>query len=216
MSRAQKQLLAGFDQPVFRFTQRPIIIDADASIVDAAKLMRDNNVGSIIVAEKTKEPVGILTEWDLLSRVIAEGKNIAETRIREVMSSPLVRIGADAKVGDAVRLMTNRGIRRVAVFEGGVLVGTLTQSQIVGNRRSSSTPLPIVEQIKGHQCPYCNSIFRFGKELSKHINTMHSETVRLEMEAREESDENTQGRVRRPKEDSKVSELIEWSASTNE
>jgi signal-transduction protein with cAMP-binding, CBS, and nucleotidyltransferase domain len=182
----QKQLLAGSEQPVSRFTQPPIIIDADASIIDAAKLMRDKRVGSIIVAEKTKEPVGILTEWDLLSRVVAEGKNITETRIREVMSSPLVKMSADSKVRDAIRLMTNRGIRRIAVVEDGMLVGTLTQSQIVGNRRRSSARLPIVEPIKGHQCPYCNSIFRLAGALSKHIDATHSETIRMETEAREE------------------------------
>lgn len=187
MQRARRRLISSTNEPVSRFTQPPLIVEADDSVVDAARLMRDKQVGSIIVAEgKTREPLGILTEWDLLSRVIAEGKNASKTRVREVMSAPLVKINAEAKVGDALRIMINRGIRRIAVMEGGVLVGTLAQTQIVGNRRRSSAALPIVEPIKGHQCPYCNLIFRTRRKLSEHLDNVHIETLMMEEAAREE------------------------------
>jgi len=171
--------------PVSRFTQTPVIIYADDAVRDAAKLMRGKQVGSIIVAEKRGgEPVGILTEWDLLTRVVAAGRDIQRTRVREVMSSPLLKIDAHAKVGDAIRLMLNRGIRRLAVMENGVLVGTVTQSQIVGNKRRSSAALPIVEKIRGHTCPYCNSNFGTRTKLSQHIKQTHRETELLEIEAK--------------------------------
>lgn len=186
MQRARR-LISSTNEPVSRFTQPPLIVEADDSVVDAARLMRDKQVGSIIVAEgKTREPLGILTEWDLLSRVIAEGKNASKTRVREVMSAPLVKINAEAKVGDALRIMINRGIRRIAVMEGGVLVGTLAQTQIVGNRRRSSSALPIVEPIKGHQCPYCNLIFSTRRKLNEHLDNVHIETLMMEEAAREE------------------------------
>lgn len=182
-----RRIVANVEEPVSRFTQPPLVVEADDSVVDAARLMREKQVGSIIVAEeKTRMPLGILTEWDLLSRVIAEGKSAAKTRVREVMSAPLVKIDANAKVGDALRIMVNRGIRRIAVMEGGVLVGTLAQAQIVGNRRRSSAALPLVEPIKGHQCPYCNLNFSTRKKLSEHLDSVHIETLMMEEAAREE------------------------------
>ena len=188
MQRAKtRRLASNVNEPVSRFTQPPLVVEADDSVVDAARLMRDKQAGSIIVAEeKTRKPLGILTEWDLLSRVIAEGKNAAKTRVREVMSAPLVKIDANAKVGDALRMMINRGIRRIAVMESGLLIGTVTQTQIVGNRRRSSATLPLVEPIKGHQCPYCNLTFNTRRKLSEHLDTVHIETLMMEQAAREE------------------------------
>jgi signal-transduction protein with cAMP-binding, CBS, and nucleotidyltransferase domain len=168
--------------PVSRFAHSPIIIYADDAVRDAAKLMRDKQVGSLIVSETTGEPIGILTEWDLLSRVLAAGRDADKTRIREVMSSPLMKIDSGSDIQDALRIMINRGIRRLAVMEDGALVGTLTQSQIVGNNRRRSSTLPIVEPLKGHQCLYCNSSFSTLHELNEHIETIHRETQYLEIE----------------------------------
>jgi signal-transduction protein with cAMP-binding, CBS, and nucleotidyltransferase domain len=168
--------------PVSRFAQRPVIVQADDAVRDAAKLMRDKQVGSVIVAERGAQPIGILTEWDLLTRVLAAERDVERTRVREVMSTPLVKIDSDKNVQDALKIMINRGIRRLAVMEDGVLLGTLTQSQIVGNTRRRSSPLPIVEPLVGHQCPYCNSVFRTRKELLAHTDSIHKETLYLEIE----------------------------------
>jgi CBS domain-containing protein len=177
--------ISGLNLPVSRFAQPPVIVYADDAVRDAAKLMRDKQVGSVIVAETEGEPVGILTEWDLLTRVLAfSGRDIERTRVREVMSSPLVKIDAGARMQDALRIMINRGLRRLAVMENGKLVGIVTQSQIVGNRRRRSSPLPIVEPLKGLQCPYCNSNFRTRKEILSHIDSIHKETLYLEIEDR--------------------------------
>jgi len=175
--------------PVSRFAQPPVIVYADDAVRDAAKLMRDKQIGSVIVSETDGKPIGILTEWDLLTRVMAAGRDIERTRVREVMSSPLVKINSDTNVQDALRIMINRGIRRLAVMEEGVLIGILTQSQVVGNTRRRSSPLPIVEPLKGHQCPYCNSTFRTRKEVLAHIDSIHKETLYLELEDRQELQE---------------------------
>jgi len=174
---------------VSRFVQPSVIVYADDAVHDAAKLMRDKQVGSVIVAEAGGDPIGILTEWDLLTRVLAAGRDVPRTRVREVMSSPLVKINSDADIQDALRIMINRGMRRLAVMEDGVFIGTLTQSQIIGNRRRRSSPLPIVEPLKGHQCPYCNSNFRTRKEVLAHIDSIHKETLYLELEEKQEFQE---------------------------
>jgi len=176
---------------ISKFAQSPIVVFADDAVTDAAKLMRDKSAGSILVAEnasKKDDPIGILTEWDLLSKVVAEEKDARETRVREVMSSPVQKIEADARVSDALRIMSNRGIRRLAVIEDGVLVGTVTQSQLTARGRRGATGVPIVESITGHVCPYCNSTFATQKKLSNHIMTVHEETLSLEIRDRQELD----------------------------
>ena len=170
---------------VSSFAQPPLLINADDAVEDAAKIMRDNQVGSVIVVEKKDRPIGIVTEWDLLSRVLAEGRNIEKTTVREVMSSPLIQVPADARMSDALRLMINRGIRRLALEEDGVLAGVLTLDQMIGRRRRGSKALfRLVEPVTGHRCPYCSSTFRFRKLLSKHISSTHFGTVELNRAAR--------------------------------
>jgi len=161
-----------------------VIVYADDAVRDAAKLMRDKQVGSVLVAEKEGVPVGILTEWDLLTRVLASDRDVDRTRVREVMSKPLLKVDSDTRTQDALRIMINRGLRRLAVTEDGVVIGTITQSQIVGNRRQRSSPLPVVEPIKGHQCPFCNLNFRTRKDLLSHIDSMHKGSKYLEIEDR--------------------------------
>jgi len=173
------------EQPVSSIAQPPHFIFANDAVTDAAKMMRDRITGCVFVAESSgtkDEPIGILTEWDLLSKLVAAGKEGATTRVREIMSSPVVKIEADERVSDALRLMLNRGIRRLAVMQDGVLVGTITQSLLVGRSvgRRSSAMLPVVEKIQGHVCPYCASNFLTRRKLESHIEAMHEETLSLE------------------------------------
>ncbi|MFI5421624.1 MAG: CBS domain-containing protein [Nitrososphaerales archaeon] len=174
------------DLPVSSYVQESVIVYADDAVRDAAKLMRDKQVGSVLVAEKSGELLGIVTEWDLIARVLATDRDIDRMRVREVMSAPLLKVDSATRTQDALRLMTNRGLRRLAVMEDGVIVGTITQSQIVGNRRQRSSPLPLVESIRGHQCPFCNAHFSSRKELLSHIEAMHKGSQYLELEDRQE------------------------------
>jgi CBS domain-containing protein len=178
----KKRSISGLDLPVSRFVQRSVIVYADDAIRDAAKLMRDQRVGSVLVAEKGGEVVGIVTEWDLLTRVLASDRDVDRTRVREVMSAPLLKVDSDIRAQDALKMMINRGFRRLAVMEDGVLLGTITQSQIVGNKRTKASPLPLVELIKGHQCPFCISNFPTRKALKSHIDSMHKGSQYLEIE----------------------------------
>jgi CBS domain-containing protein len=178
----KKRPVSGLDLPVSHFAQRSVIVYPDDAIRDAAKLMRDQRVGSILVAEKGGEVVGIVTEWDLLSRVLASDRDVDRTRVREVMSAPLLKVDSNIRTRDALKIMSNRGFRRLAVMENGVLLGTITQSQIVGNKRAKTSPLPLVEPIKGHQCPFCISNFPTRKALQFHIDSMHKGSQYLEIE----------------------------------
>ena len=108
----------------------PVIINGKASVLDAAKEMKSEKVGSIIVVENGK-PTGILTESDILRKIVAEEKNPADITVDKIMSSPLITISPDAGMDEAVRIMGKHMIRRLPVVENDKLVGMVTERDIM-------------------------------------------------------------------------------------
>jgi CBS domain-containing protein len=102
-----------------------VAIDSEASARDAAAKMAQQQVGCLIVTEKGR-PVGILTETDLLSRVLALAKDAESTKVKTVMSKPLVYGSPDMDFTEATRLMVNRAIKKLPITHGEQLVGILT------------------------------------------------------------------------------------------
>jgi CBS domain-containing protein len=105
-------------------TKTVIIIEADKTVIEAAALMSQNDVGNLIVMDDNT-PRGIVTERDLVRRVLAKGKS-PNTRISEVMTTPLRVIDPDAPLKEAARRMVGKGIRRLAVIKDNKLVGIIT------------------------------------------------------------------------------------------
>lgn len=111
-----------------------IAIEADSTVEEAAKVMASRNIGAVAVRRGGKI-VGIMTERDVLKRVVAAGRDPRTTRVEEVMSSPPISVDADATVGEAVDLMNRRGIRRIFVREGDKIVGIFTQRDVLALMR---------------------------------------------------------------------------------
>ncbi|MBC7129263.1 MAG: CBS domain-containing protein [Thermoplasmatales archaeon] len=111
-------------------SKAPVIVKSKASVIDAAKEMKIEKVGSVIVVENGK-PVGILTESDILKKIVAEGKDASKIKVKDVMSTPLISISPDEKIEKAVKLLGKNRIRRLPVIENGKLVGIITERDIV-------------------------------------------------------------------------------------
>lgn len=92
------------------------VIQKNASVVEAAKLMRDMNVGALPVGDQSKIQ-GLVTDRDLAISVIAEGRNLDECRVEQVMSSPIEWISEDSDLDEASRMMADRKIRRLVVMD---------------------------------------------------------------------------------------------------
>jgi len=108
----------------------PILtITSDAPIFEAARIMGEKHVGSLIVLEDS-QPVGIITERDLLSNVIAKELDMKQTCVGKVMSTPLVTVDGDVQLEDAISLMVERKITRLPVKRGDELVGIVTSREI--------------------------------------------------------------------------------------
>jgi signal-transduction protein with cAMP-binding, CBS, and nucleotidyltransferase domain len=100
-----------------------ITIDVCRTVLEAAKLMHQQDVGDLVVMDGV-EAKGIVTERDLVRRVMAM-KKLLDTKVSEVMSSPLITIEDNAQLRDAARLMIKYKIRRLPVTKKSVLVGII-------------------------------------------------------------------------------------------
>ncbi len=106
-----------------------ISISSAASIKDVADLMLKKSVGSIIILENGA-PIGIVTEGDLVRRVIAQGKDPNNTFVKDVMSQPLIIIDPNASIEEVGEMMANHGIERLPVIEDGKLVGIIAEQEL--------------------------------------------------------------------------------------
>jgi CBS domain-containing protein len=110
----------------------PVITVNESSTADeAARLMRDNEIGCVIVSTNDGRPVGIITERDLVIRVVAENIQPSAVKAKEIMSTPLITIDADKTISEAAKEMSRRNIRRLAVMYKGQLVGILSSKDIL-------------------------------------------------------------------------------------
>jgi CBS domain-containing protein len=111
----------------------PLTIDANESVLLAAQKMREKHAGNIIVEVKG-EPVGILTERDILNRIAADDLIPSRVQVRKVMTSPMITIAADTPLPDAIKLMAKHRTRTLFVTENGKPYGLLNMRSIVGDQ----------------------------------------------------------------------------------
>jgi CBS domain-containing protein len=107
-------------------TTQVVTIDVQGSVLEAAKLMRQQDVGDLVVMEGIVAK-GIVTERDLVRRVMAQKKPL-DTKVSEVMSDPLITIEEESSIRDAARKMVKYKIRRLPVTKNNVLVGIIATS----------------------------------------------------------------------------------------
>lgn len=108
----------------------PVIINKKASVLDAAKEMKSERVGSIIITDDG-QPIGILTESDILRKIVAGEKDAKKICVDEIMSAPPITIEPEKSVDEAIRMMGKYKIRRLPVVENGKLVGMVTERDII-------------------------------------------------------------------------------------
>jgi signal-transduction protein with cAMP-binding, CBS, and nucleotidyltransferase domain len=172
-----------------------VSLSEETLIGEAAKVMKAKDVLSILVtSQNSNQPIGIVTERDILYRVLAENKGPFKVTLKNVMSSPLITIAEEKLLKDALLLMRNKHIRRLAVKNAASnnITGTITLMSIIGNVPSNKIDLAEVELpvdvIKREAtkivCPYCHSEFKDKAEMSKHIDRIHIGSGLLEGDMR--------------------------------
>jgi len=107
-----------------------ITVEAEDTVKKAAELMDKHNIGCLIVINYGN-PVGILTERDMLKKVILERRDPGKTKVGNIMSAPLVTSHPQVEIRDAVRLMNERRIKKLPVIEDGNLIGLVSLTDVM-------------------------------------------------------------------------------------
>jgi CBS domain-containing protein len=108
-----------------------VTIKEDTSVNQVAELMDKHGLGGIIVTSKEEKPLGIITERDLVGRVLAKNVKPDSVKAEEVMTSPLITIEPDETIKEAARRMSRLNIRRLGVVYRGQLIGVLSSKDVL-------------------------------------------------------------------------------------
>ena len=111
-------------------TEGVVAVDADSNIVEAANKLRQEDIRGLVVIED-EDAVGVVVCRDIAYDVIAEGEEARETEVRDIMSTDLIVADEDEVLDDVAMAMSKNKVSRVPVVRGDMLVGIVTQSDIL-------------------------------------------------------------------------------------
>ena len=111
-------------------TEVVISLDPEESVMRAARLMEENHISSVLVSHQG-EFSGIITDHDIISRVVAKGLDPTKISVNAVMSCPLITISEEAAIDDAAKKMAEKRVRRLIVERGAKKVGIIGESDII-------------------------------------------------------------------------------------
>ena len=126
-------------------------LSANTTILEGAKAMKNSKHGFAIIGTPAS-PEGIVTEWDIVAKVVAEGRDPAKVTLREVMSTELLSVEAGAGLSSVSQIMTERGVRRLLVKDGNQVIGFITSKTMLA--RMNEYVDKISSQISRLQTPW--------------------------------------------------------------
>jgi CBS domain-containing protein len=125
------------DLPVSNFMRRKVYhLKEIDTVKKAASFMKKHKIGSVFISKKGKS-VGIVTEKDIIYKVVVQGLNPADVKLETIMSTPLISVTPKTTIREALDVMSKKNIRRVLVVDGDKPVGVLIIRLIVGDMTKS-------------------------------------------------------------------------------
>jgi len=176
-------------------TSPVVTISENQTIYKAAQLMDKNDVGCIIVTGKDGKPTGILTERDLVARVLAKNALPSTVKAGKVMTSPLITIDPDETLAEAARKMSKLNIRRLGVIYKGNLEGIISSKDILAvtpelleiiQERANIEKEPVAEEEAPETRPlagYCDHCGRWSDALKEVEGMLLCEECQTEMKS---------------------------------
>ncbi|MDE1858890.1 MAG: CBS domain-containing protein [Thaumarchaeota archaeon] len=126
-------------------------LSSGSSVLEAAKAMKESRRGFAVIGSPA-DPKGLVTEWDVLSKVVAEGKDPKLVTLGEIMSTDLLSVDAGTGLADVSQMMSERGVRRLLVKDGGKVVGFITSKTMLA--RMNEYVDKVSSQISRLQTPW--------------------------------------------------------------
>jgi signal-transduction protein with cAMP-binding, CBS, and nucleotidyltransferase domain len=180
-----------------------IILEGDKSAKEAYEAMEEKNARCVL-ASHNGEVVGIVSKTDILFKILAQDKNPAKVKLREIMTSPVLAVEPNTTVKEALSIMDKRHVRQVMVHAYSAVLGMVTREAIYQKLEAISvssedsilqgTPMCIIDtksitymkdaSKSSFRCPYCESPFDTKESLSRHIDRLHGESGVLEGDIR--------------------------------
>ena len=105
--------------------------DDDSSVQEAAKEMKKFRIGSLVVVDGTKM-IGIVTERDIMDKVVSEASDPSKIKVKEVMTDEVIMVDPEKDLGEAAELMVDKKIKKLPVIKGNQLVGIVTAWDLPG------------------------------------------------------------------------------------
>ncbi|MDI6798450.1 MAG: CBS domain-containing protein [Candidatus Aenigmarchaeota archaeon] len=171
-------------------TRSVVTVDENRTVKYAGELMKKTRKGTLIVTRKNR-PVGIVTDSDMIRKVISKNAKPSELRVKMIMSKPLVTIKPSDDIVEATRKMKRSNIKRLPVVEGGKIVGIISLTDIA---RTSPEMLDLLEyRLKMREAPFeikekvtsgvCDSCGNYSQDLQNVRDQWLCESCRDELEA---------------------------------
>jgi len=174
-------------------TSPVITVDEKATVNEVARLMEQHKLGCIIVTGKDEKPLGIITERDLVERVLAKNSKPSKMIAKEVMTSPLITIDPEETLSEAARRMSRLNIRRLGVVYKGQLIGIVSSKDILAITPELIEIIQEKAKIEGaateevpEQPPlagYCDQCGRWSDTLKEVEGNFLCEECQIELEA---------------------------------
>jgi len=176
-------------------TSPVVTISENQSIYKAAQLMSKHDVGCVIVTGKGEKPVGILTERDLITRVVAKNTMPSKVKAKKVMTTPLITIDPDETLAEAARRMSKLNVRRLGVLYKGNLEGVISSKDILAvtpelleliQERAKIEKEPVAEEETPEARPlagYCDHCGRWSDALKEVEGMLLCEECQTEMKS---------------------------------
>lgn len=171
-----------------------VTLDEDETSNKVATLMDENDLGCVIISSKTGKPVGIITERDLVVRVLSKNLMPDAIKAKEIMTSPLVTITPEATISEAARRMSRLDIRRLGVIYKDNIVGVISSKDILGvmpelieiiQERTRLEDAEQAEETEDEEKPlsgYCDRCGVFSENLKAVDGQNLCEDCRIELE----------------------------------
>lgn len=106
-----------------------VSLEPTATLKEAAKVMSQQKIGSIVIIDENK-PLGIITERDFVTKIMLKSYS-SDSKVSEVMSSPVIHVSSEQSVADVIDIMANKEIRKVPVIDNGKVIGIVTGTEFL-------------------------------------------------------------------------------------